>query len=194
MRSSLGRPRSRDRSQRRRRRTPQSLRLAGDRCVQPDGSEGGTTMPDAAGARSGALSSTHAFDIEAAKKRLAETRRLRGRPRLAGSRDRRLRPRRTRAGSSAAARRRRGLRRPRGQRHARDRGQSGRSARGARGLRPRRRRASLRRLRAAERARDLREDGPVSSAAVRVVHRSASGARYGCPLCHASGGLWRQGG
>src|SRR6478609_1673312 len=72
MQSSLGRPRSRDRSPWRRRRTPQSLRLAGDRCLQPDGFEGGTTMPDADDARGRALSSTHPFEIEAAKARLAE--------------------------------------------------------------------------------------------------------------------------
>src|SRR5581483_9177446 len=72
------------------------------------------------------------------------------------ARDRRVCARRPRAGPAAAARGRRGLRRARRQRRARDRRRAGRAARGPRDLRPRRRGASLRRLRAAGRARHLR--------------------------------------
>ncbi len=74
-----------------------------------------------------------------------------------GSRDRRLRPRRPGAGPPAAPRRRRGLRRARRRRDARDRRRAGRPTGRARGVRPRRRRAPLHRVRATERAGDLRQ-------------------------------------
>src|SRR5436190_4767453 len=98
--------------------------------------------------------------------------RLRDRARDAGARARRLRARRTGGRPPAAARVRRGLRRPRRPRHARDRGRSGRAGRRLGSVRPCRRRSSLRRLRAAERARDLRQGAAVSGseAAERELH------------------------
>src|SRR5204862_6230934 len=82
---------------------------------------------------------------------------LRDRARVRGARARGVRARRAGGRRAAAPRGRRGLRRAGGIRHARRGGAAGRAARGACRLRARRRRAPVQRLRAAERARHLRE-------------------------------------
>src|SRR5262249_45748758 len=86
------------------------------------------------------------------------------RPCLTRSRDRRLRARRARARPAAAARRRRDLRRARGDRRPRRRGPIRVATRGACRLRAGRRGAPLQRVRAAVGAGDLR--APLSAAVV----------------------------
>src|SRR5581483_8826359 len=104
--------------------------------------------------------------------------RLRDRARVAGSRDRRLRARRTRAGPPAAASRRRGVRRARGERNAGRRGQDRRAPGGARRLRAGGCGAPVQRVRAALRPGDLRADARVTTNDLELLDAYWRAANY----------------